>query len=154
MFRKFSLFDSSPPPAKISVNPPRPPSIKAQRKSPIKCAIINTLQFPNAPELTTSFFKPTAKRSKSLDHSNNRDGVKQAFHRSYPTKNALKAATLPPLIINRELPQAPATSHRWYTRFGNSLRRGAWARRHSIAEYQVKYPLASGKSEQREIHSL
>lgn len=134
MFRKFSLFDSSPPPSKISINPPRPSS-KAQRKSSIKCAIINTLQFQNAPELTSSFLKSSTKRSKSLDHSNNRDGVKQIFHSQQANRNTHKSATLPPIISNRALPQASPTTQRWFTRFGNSFRRGAWAR----MNYQVKY---------------
>lgn len=133
MFRKFSLFDSSPPPAKLSINPP---SSKSQRKSPLKCAIISTLQLQNAPDITSSSFflkKPSAKRSKSLDHSNNNDGIKQVY-RSYSTTS--KCATLPP-IVNRELPPPQPTTHRWYTRFGNSIRRGPWSRRDSIVHYQV-----------------
>lgn len=121
MFRKFSLFDSSPPPAKISIAPPRPSSGKL-RKSSIKCAIISTLQLQNSPEFSTSFFssKQPAKRSKSLDHSNDKNHAIQ-YERSF-SQISPRSATLPPII--RELPQSPpTTTHRWYTKFGNSLKR-------------------------------
>lgn len=121
MFRKFSLFDSSPPPAKISIAPPKPVNAK-QRKSSIKCAIISSLQLQNSPEFTpTSFFsKQPAKRSKSLDHSNDKKNFLQPQN-SYYNQITTRSATLPPTI--RELPQSPpTTTHRWYTKFGNSLK--------------------------------
>lgn len=124
MFRKFSLFDSSPPPAKISIAPPRPPTTKSQRKSPIKCAIISSLQLQNSPEFTpNSFFsKQAAKRSKSLDHSNEKKQVFN-YHNAYHNVNATRSSTLPTVI--RELPQSPMTTTcSWYSRLGNSFRRG------------------------------
>lgn len=128
MFRKFSLFDSSPPPAKISIAPPRTPSnkSKSQRKSPIKCAIISTLQLQNSPEFSPTAFiaKQAAKRSKSLDHSNDKKQVFQ-YHNAYYNLNAPRSATLPP-IINRELPQSLATTtNRWYSKLGNSFRKNS-----------------------------
>jgi hypothetical protein len=135
MFRKFSLFDSSPPPTKLSINPPRA-SNKAQRKSAFKSAIFSSLQLQNSPEFSPSpiTIKPNAKRSKSLDHSNNKDGIQQAYQRAYHTQKSL---TLPPVSPIRELPQSDPMSTRWYTRFGNSFRRGPWARRDSVVQYQV-----------------
>ena len=124
MFRKFSLFDSSPPPAKISIAPPRPPTTKSQRKSPIKCAIISSLQLQNSPEYTPNAFfsKQAAKRSKSLDHSNEKKQVFN-YHNAYHNVNATRSSTLPTVI--RELPQSPVTTTcSWYSRLGNSFRRG------------------------------
>lgn len=123
MFRRFSLFDSSPPASRISIAPPRPSKSKSQ-KSPLKGAIINTLQ--NAPA-TILINSHDAKRSKSLDHATNL--------RMIQTKQRAKSTTLPP-IINKQLPQASPTSHRWYSRLGNSFRRGGWARRAPV-HYQV-----------------
>lgn len=128
MFRRFSLFDSSPPSSRISINPPRP---KSERKSPLKSAIINTLQFENT-NGSILISTQDGKRSKSLDHSVE---LKLLQNQSAAKKRA-KSATLPP-IINRQLPQSSPTSHRWYNRLGNSFRRGAWARRQSV-QYQVK----------------
>lgn len=120
MFRRFSLFDASPPPAKISIRPPK----TAMRKSAINSAIINSLQASSAPILKPSqILLPLEKyesqelRSRSLDHSR-------------PTSNAInihprvhhyKSATLPP-IIRRELPPASPTT-KWFSRLGNSFRR-------------------------------
>lgn len=121
MFRKFSLFDSSPPPAKISIAPPKS---KAQRKSPIKCAIISSLQLQNSPEFTPTahISKQAAKRSKSLDESNNKKQVFN-YHNAYYKVNASRSSTLPPVI--RELPQSPMTTTvSWYAKLGNSFRRG------------------------------
>lgn len=122
MFRKFSLFDSSPPPAKISIAPPRPVSNKSHRKSSIKCAIISSLQLQNSPEFASSFFtsKQPPKRSKSLDHSIEKKQGIQHQSSSF-TQISPKSATLPPII--RELPQPPTTTHRWFSKFGNSLKR-------------------------------
>ena len=126
MFRRFSLFDSSPPASRISIVPPRPKS-KSVQKSPLKGAIINSLQLDNKPG--TILINPhDAKRSKSLDHMTNTRLIQT-------TKQRVKSATLPP-IINKQLPQTSPTSHRWYNRLGNSFRRGAWARRAPV-HYQV-----------------
>lgn len=125
MFRRFSLFDSSPPASRISIIPPRPKS-KIDRKSPLKGAIINTLQLESSPA-TILISSHDAKRSKSLDHASNL--------RMIQSKQRAKSATLPP-IINKQLPQASPTSQRWFSRLGNSFRRGAWARR-APAHYQV-----------------
>lgn len=127
MFRRFSLFDSSPPSSRISINPPRP-SNKGDRKSPLKGAIINTLKLDNSPA-SLLINSPDAKRSKSLDHSTN-------MRLMMLNKQRTKSATLPP-IINRQLPQSSPTSHRWYNRLGNSFRKGAWSRRIAV-QYQVK----------------
>lgn len=131
MFRKFSLFDSRPPPAKISITPPR-------RKSSIKCAIINTLQqIPNSPEFTSIGFlssgitaKAAAKRSKSLDNTNN-ESVKREIQRTY--KNTHKSSTLPPVI--RELPQSPEIKSNYYPTFESSARKRLWIRRGPIVRY-------------------
>lgn len=130
MFRRFSLFDSSPPSSRISINPPRNP--KTDRKSsPLKSAIINSLQLQNS---TILINQKDAKRSKSLDHSSN---LKMLQNHS---KQRTKSATLPP-IINRQLPQGSPTSSRWYSRLGNSFRRGTWARRAPV-QYQVNKSFA------------
>lgn len=127
MFRKFSLFDSSPPPAKISVTPSRSSSVKAQRKSPIKSAIISTLQLQNSPEFSPSALisssKQPAKRSKSLDHSNEKKQVLQ-YQNPYFNSNTHRSLTLPPII--RELPQSTTTTttNRWFSKLGNSFKRG------------------------------
>lgn len=124
MFRRFSLFDSSPPSSRISINPPRK---SEQKSSPLKGVIINSLQLENSKILINP--KET-KRSKSLDHSANL----RIFQS--PSKQRAKSATLPP-IINRQLPQACSpTSNRWYSRLGNSFRRGGWTRRTPF-QYQV-----------------
>lgn len=129
MFRRFSMFDSSPPSSRISINPPRPHS-KAERKlSPLKSAILNTFQMQNSPASVLINSHPEGKRSKSLDQSSNL--------RLMQTKQRAKSATLPP-IINRQLPQASPTSNRWYSRLGNSFRRGGWARRTSIQYHVMK----------------
>ena len=112
MFRKFSLFDSSP----------------------IKCAIISSLQLQNSPEFTPTALisKQAAKRSKSLDHSNEK---KQVFNytNAYHKVNATRSFTLPPVI--RELPLSPVTiTNSWYSRLGNSFRRGT---RKGGFQYQV-----------------
>lgn len=135
MFRRFSLFDSSPPSSRISINPPRNPKNDRKSSSPLKCAIINSLQLQNS---TILINQKDAKRSKSLDHS--------AHLRMLQTqpKQRAKSATLPP-IINRQLPQASPTSSRWYSRLGNSFRRGAWARRAPV-QYQVNKASRSGNS--------
>lgn len=144
MFRKFSLFDSSPPPAKISIAPPRTVSGKSQRKSSIKCAIISTLQLQNSPEFSTSFFssKQPAKRSKSLDHSNDKKHA-VLYERSF-SQISPRSLTLPPII--RELPQPPpSTTHRWFTKFGNSLKKNC--RKGGGFQYHVNrhfLPLPSG----------
>jgi hypothetical protein len=142
MFRKFSLFDSSPPPSKISIAPPKPniSNNKSQRKSGIKSVFISPLQLSNAAhDLTLSVVnsnkKQPTRRSKSLDHSNNNDGVKHVFHSPHYI-NPPKSATLPP-VINRDLPQSAPTTNRWYYRFGNSIRRGAWSRRGIIYEVNL-----------------
>lgn len=124
MFRRFSLFDSSPPSSRISINPPR--NSKSDRKSsPLKVAIINTLQHQNSTILIND-----GKRSKSLDHSSNLRLIQNH------SKQRTKSATLPP-ITNRQLPQAASpTSNRWYSRLGNSFRRGGWARSAPV-QYQV-----------------
>lgn len=120
MFRRFSLFDSSPPASRISINPPK---IK-DRKSPLKGAILNTLQLENSPP--SIIIKPhDTKRSKSLDHSAH---LRLLQTQAAVHKQRVKSATLPP-IINRQLPQPQqTTNHRWYNRLGNSFRRGAWRR--------------------------
>lgn len=123
MFRRFSLFDSSPPPSRISINPPRA-SAKGDRKSTLKSAIINSLQMQNSPAILLKSH-PEAKRSKSLD---------QAANLRIVQSQRTKSATLPP-IINRQLPQASPTSGRWFSRLGNSIRRGAWRR--PPFQYQV-----------------
>lgn len=126
MFRRFSLFDSSPPASRISINPPRP---KSERKTSLKGAIINTLQLETSPP--SIFVNPhDIKRSKSLDQSTNL----RLIQAHSPAKQRVKSATLPP-IINRQLPQSSPTSHRWYNRLGNSFRRGAW--RKPAVKYQV-----------------
>lgn len=124
MFRRFSLFDSSPPASRISINPPK---IK-DRKSPLKGAISNTLQLENSPPLI--HIKPNGTmRSISLDNSAHLRILQS------PQKQRHKSATLPP-IINRQLPPPqPTTNHRWYNRLGNSFRRGAWRR--PAVQYQV-----------------
>jgi hypothetical protein len=123
------LFDSTPPSSRISINPPRQTN-KGDRKSPLKDAIINTLQ--NAP--ATILINPHAdvKRSKSLDQAANF----RLMHQRAISKQRAKSATLPP-IMNRQLPQASPTSTRWYNRLGNSFKRGTWNRRPQI-QYQVK----------------
>lgn len=124
MFRRFSLFDSSPPSSRISINPPRKSD---QKLLPLKGVLINSLQLENSKILINP--KET-KRSKSLDHSSNL----RIFQN--PSKLRAKSATLPP-IINRQLPQTSSpTSNRWYSRLGNSFRRGGWARRAPF-QYQV-----------------
>lgn len=128
MFRRFSLFDSSPPSPKISINPPRL-SLKGERKSPLKGAIINTLQLQNSP--APLLMHPDAKRSKSLDHATHLRML-HAERYQVATKLRTKSATLPP-IINRQLPQASPTSNRWYNRLGNSFRRT----RRAPVQYQV-----------------
>lgn len=128
MFRRFSLFDSSPPPARISINPPR--LNKIDRKLPLRSAI-NTLHL-EMPLNPTLLDQQEAKRSKSLDHSANLGLLKNQSAAKYRAKSV----TLPP-IINRQLPQASSpTSHRWYNRLGNSFRRNAWSRRAPV-QYQV-----------------
>lgn len=122
MFRRFSLFDSSPPPARISINPPR---LKSDSKSPVKSAIISTLHHQYGLEIQEG------KRSKSLDHTANL----RLIQSQSAAKHRAKSVTLPP-IINRQLPQASPTSHRWYNRLGNSFRRNAWSRRAPV-RYQV-----------------
>lgn len=126
MFRRFSLFDSSPPSPKISINPPRL-SAKSERKSPLKGAIINTLQNSPVPML----MHPDAKRSKSLDHAAHLR-MMHAERYQVAMKKRTKSATLPP-IINRQLPQSSPTSNRWYNRLGNSFRRT----RRAPVHYQV-----------------
>lgn len=125
MFRRFSLFDSSPPAARISINPPK---IK-DRKTSLKGAILNTLQLENSPP--SIIIKPETKRSKSLDHSAH---LRLLQTQAAVHKQRVKSATLPP-IINRQLPQPQQTSHRWYNRLGNSFRRGGWRR--PAVQYQV-----------------
>lgn len=125
MFRKFSLFDSSPPPAKISIAPPRTDSGKAQRKSSIKCAIISTLQLQNSPEFSYAFFssKQPAKRSKSLDHSNDKKHQIHPIQYERSLSQISPISTVLPSMI-RELPQPPpTTTHRWFSKFGNSLKK-------------------------------
>lgn len=128
MFRRFSLFDSSPPSPKISINPPRL-SLKGERKSPLKGAIINTLQLHHSP--ASLLTHPDAKRSKSLDHAAHLRML-QAERYQVDVRQRTKSATLP-TIINRQLPQAPPTSNRWYNRLGNSFRRT----RRAPVHYQV-----------------
>lgn len=125
MFRRFSLFDSSPPAARISIIPTRPKS-KSNQKLPLKGAIINTLQLEST-QAAILLSSNEPKRSKSLSHATNL--------RITQSKQRTKSATLPP-IVNKLLPQAQPTSHRWYNRLGNSFRRGAWARRAPV-HYQV-----------------
>lgn len=127
MFRRFSLFDSSPPASRISINPPR--ANKSDRKSSLKGAIINTLQLDSSPP-SILINSHDAKRSKSLDHSSNL----RLIQSQSVSKQRAKSATLPP-IINRHLPQSSPTSHRWYNRLGNSFRRGTW--RKPPIQYQV-----------------
>lgn len=127
MFRRFSLFDSSPPSARISINPPK----LNKGKSSLKGAIINTLQVESAP--ASILFNPReTKRSKSLDQSAHFRLLQSQS--TATTKQRTKSATLPP-IINRQLPQASPTSHRWYSRLGNSFRRNTWRR--PTVQYQV-----------------
>ena len=121
MFRRFSLFDASPPPAKISIRPP-----KTVRKSAINSAIINSLQASSAPILKPSqILLPLDKydsqelRSRSLDHSRPASNAINIHPRT--ANQRYKSATLPP-IIRRELPPASPTT-RWYSRLGNSFRR-------------------------------
>ncbi|CRK97163.1 CLUMA_CG010560, isoform A [Clunio marinus] len=121
MFRRFSLFDSSPPSAKVSVNPPRQ-SGKISRKSSFKDAFISTFnrQSFSPPPFITSSKKDHPKRSKSLEHSSvaiaplepPNDGVKKRS----------KSTTLPP-VINRTLPHGSTTSNRWFNRLGNPIHR-------------------------------
>jgi hypothetical protein len=126
MFRRFSLFDDSPPSPKISINPPK--TYKNGKKTPLKCAMINIAQLENSGSLKVS--SKDEKRSKSLDHSSNLKWI----HNQTCAKQRAKSATLPP-ILNRQLPQPSPTSHRWYTRLGNSFRRGAF--RKQLGQYQV-----------------
>lgn len=127
MFRRFSLFDSSPPASRISINPPK---IK-DRKSPLKGAILNTLQLENSPP--SILVKPNGTmRSISLDNSAH---LRLLQTQAAGQRQRHKSATLPP-IINRQLPPVqPTTHHRWYNRLGNSFRRGAWRR--PAVQYQV-----------------
>lgn len=130
MFRKFSLFDSSPPPAKISIAPPKS---KVSQKTPIKCAIISTPEF----KPTSLISKQPAKRSKSLDHSNDKKQQVFQYHSAYCN---LRSATLPPII--KELPQSPTTTSRWYSKLGSSFRKGL--RRgggRGFFQYHVKFEL-------------
>lgn len=130
MFRRFSLFDSTPPSSRISINPPRHTNRSERKSSPLKVAIINTLQ--NSPGTIVINPNADAMRSKSLDHSKNL----RLIQNHSATKQRAKSATLPP-IINRHLPPASPTSTRWYNRLGNSFRRGTWTRRPPV-QYQVK----------------
>lgn len=139
MFRRFSLFDSSPPSSKISINPPRP-SKNERKSSPLKGAIINTLQLQSSTATILINSHGDAKRSKSLDHATNL----RLIQNQAASKHRTKSATLPP-IINRQLPQASPTSTRWYNRLGNSFKRGTFARRAPI-QYQVNKNSSSGKS--------
>lgn len=114
MFRRFSLFDSSPPSAKISINPPKAP--KTDRKSsPLKSAIIETLQIPGTHK---NFFLNSYKRSKSLDQSS--PTISTNNQKCAENKHRTKSATLPPVIVNRSLPQAyHATTDRWFNKIGS-----------------------------------
>lgn len=127
MFRKFSLFDSRAPPTKLSITSTTP-----RRKSSIKGAIINSLQqLPNSSEFTTFGLLPStksaAKRSKSLDHSNN-SNIRNEIQRTYI--NTQKSSTLPPTI--RELPQSPPVKSSWYPPQENSWKNRLWVRRAPI----------------------
>lgn len=131
MFRRFSLFDSAPPSARISIHPPRPVS-KPERKKPNKHDLINSLASPNITALSPEslLYKTHDKRSKSMDHSQNmRLYHQKAVQQAIIAKQRAKSATLPP-IVNHQLPQSSSpTSSRWFSRLGNSFRRGAWIRR-------------------------
>lgn len=141
MFRRFSLFDSSPPSSKLSINPPRPTDTNANRKSPIKSAIINTLNSTNVAVLspTSVLYKANKKRTQSLDNSRNPKSVVVL------KQQRSKSASVPP-IINRVLPQSSSpTSNHWYSRLGNSFHHSAWARKESIIKYHVKFDRSSGE---------
>ncbi|KAL7039438.1 hypothetical protein ACKWTF_009909 [Chironomus riparius] len=128
MFRKFSLFDSRAPPTKLSIT-----STTTHRKSSIKGAIISSLQrLPNSTEFTTlgilASTKSAAKRSKSLDHSNN-IAIRNEIQRTN-INNTHKSSTLPPTI--RELPQSPTVKSSWYPPQENSWKNRLWVRRAPI----------------------
>lgn len=129
MFRRFSLFDSTPPSAKLSINPPKPS--KSERKSsPLKGAIIESLQIPGTHK--KNFLINSYKRSKSLDNSSPKivaNGEK--CNASAVPKQRTKSATLPPVIVNRSLPQPyHATTDRWFNKIGShrKVSCGTWSR--------------------------
>lgn len=123
MFRRFSLFDSSPPAAKISVAPPKVTISKKNGRSTIKSAIINSLQTNNPPALLG--VNEEKIRSKSLDHTRERLIIIQPPPISSAAKQRSKSTTLPPVI--RHLPQSSyPISNRWYSRLGDSFRRNVF----------------------------
>lgn len=123
MFRRFSLFDSSPPAAKISINPPK--TSKSERKSlPLNGAIIESLQIPVSKKTQKNFLINSYKRSKSLDQSSPK--IIANDKQTSLTKQRAKSATLPPIIANRSLPQPyQATTDRWFNKIGVPHRRTA-----------------------------
>lgn len=127
MFRRFSLFDSSPPTAKISINPPK--SSKGERKSsPLKTAIIESLQIPITKKSQKNFLINSYKRSKSLDNSSPQ--IIANDKQTASNKQRTKSATLPPIIANRSLPQSyQTTTDRWFNKIGVPHRRSSCAPR-------------------------
>lgn len=125
MFRRFSLFDSSAPPARISATPPKITIKNKNGRTSIKSAILNSLQTNNTPALLG--VPEEKQRSKSLDHSRDRLII-QPPSVSDAAKQRSKSTTLPPVI--RQLPQSTVIlSNRWYSRLGNSFRRNIFYRR-------------------------
>lgn len=127
MFRRFSLFDSAPPSARISIHPPRPVS-KPERKTNIMASSPESLLYKSHDK----------RKTKSMDHSQNlRLYHQKAVQQAIIAKQRTKSATLPP-IVNHQLPQSSSpTSSRWFSRLGNSFRRGAWIRRTPNGTYKV-----------------
>lgn len=130
MFRRFSLFDSSPPAAKISLSSTsqkQPTSSKvSDRKSssPLKDAILNTFHTQSSPK---SILLNSYKRSKSVDHSS----AKYLINERKSSKQRTKSATLPPIIVNRTLPQ---TNHQF-------TKRSSWSNQYyrSPVYYHVRF---------------
>lgn len=103
MFRRFSLFDSSPPAAKISSlsSSSQKSTSKTERKSsPLKDAILNSFHTQTSPK---TILLNSYKRSKSVDHSSAKLLLNDKHSNS--SKQRAKSATLPPIIVNRTLPQ-------------------------------------------------
>ncbi len=136
MFRRFSLFDSSPPSANLSVTPPRLSVSSKHGRSSIKAAIINSLQSSNGPVLSPFCIVANPedqekdcekKRSKSLDHSREHFIIQPPPRHQHSGKQRSKSTIVPPII--RPLPPASPTNNRWFSRLGNSFRRNVFMRR-------------------------